>query len=101
MEDYATVIHGEGSERSYLDFSIVVTKYSSQGSDFHMVEIMNDAFENTTPQVSMPLVYKKLVNIMLRSGFEPGIGLWKNMDGIYEPLPIPLQHFCFGFVIPI
>ena len=33
---------------------------------------------------------------MLKSGFEPGRGLGKNLDGISEPLPIPLQNFRFG-----
>uniref|UniRef100_M1DL98 Gag/pol polyprotein n=1 Tax=Solanum tuberosum TaxID=4113 RepID=M1DL98_SOLTU len=68
----------------------------SQGTDFHMVEIMNAAFEDTALQVPMPQVYKMLATTMLRSGFEPGRGLGKNLDGISEPLPIPLQNFHFG-----
>ena len=33
---------------------------------------------------------------MLRSGFELGRGLGKKLNGIYEPLHIPLQNFRFG-----
>lgn len=101
MEDYEIFIHGEGSECNYLGFSVLVTKDFSQGTDFHKVEIMNDAFEDTTPQVSMTLVYKMLATTMLRNGFEPGLCLVKNLDGIYEPLSIPLQNFHFAVAIPI
>ena len=57
---------------------------------------MNTAFEDTIPQVPMSPVYKMLAITMLRSDFELGRGLGKNLDGIFEPLPIPLQNFCFG-----
>ena len=95
-EDHEIVIHGEGSNRSDPGFSVPVSDDSSQGTDFHMVEIMNAAFEDITPQTPMSSVYKILATTMLRSGFELGRGLGKNLDGIFETLPIPLQNFCFG-----
>ena len=57
---------------------------------------MSAAFEDITPQTPMPSVYKMLATTMLRSGFELARGLGKNLDGISEPLPIPLQNFRFG-----
>ena len=95
-EDHEIVIHGEGSNRSYPGFCVPVIDDSSQGTDFHIVEIMSAAFEDTTPQTPMPSVYKMLARTMLRSGFEPGRGLGKNFDGISEPIPIPLKNFSFG-----
>ena len=70
-EDHEIVIHGEGSNRSYPGFSVPVIDDSCQGTDFHMVEKMNAAFEDITPQTPMPSVYKMFATTMLRSGFEP------------------------------
>ena len=95
LEDHETVIHTEGSNLSYPGFSSLVIKDSFKITDFHMVEIMNVTFEDTTPQVPMSLVYEMFATTMLRSGFETDCGLGKNLDGIYASLPIPLQNFHF------
>ena len=74
MQDYEIVIHDEGSDRSYPNFSIPVIEDSCRGIQFNKVEITKDYFDDMTPQVPMPLVYKMLTMTMLRRGFEPRMG---------------------------
>ena len=74
LEDHEIFIHDEGSDRSYHNFSIPVIEDFCRGIDFHMVEITNAYFDDTTPQAPMPLVYNMLAMTMLRSGFEPKMG---------------------------
>lgn len=90
-EDHEIVIHGEGRDRNYPGFSVPIIEDSSQGTDFHIVEIMNASFEDTTPQIPVPSMYKMLASTILRSDFEPGGGQGKNLDDISKPLPIPLS----------
>ena len=52
-EDHEIVIHGEGSNHSYPGFSVPVIDDSSQGTDFHMMEIMNAPFEDITPHIGV------------------------------------------------
>lgn len=63
-----------------------------------MVDIMNDAFKDRTPQVLVPLEYKFLSSIMQRRSFETRCCLSKNLDCIYNILPIPFQNFRLGVV---
>lgn len=57
---------------------------------------MNIIFEDTTPQVPMSHVNKVFPTTLLRSGLESGRGLGKNLDGLSDPLPIPIKNFRFG-----
>ncbi|KAG5599252.1 hypothetical protein H5410_030622 [Solanum commersonii] len=87
--DHEIVIHGKGSDRSYPGFSILVIEESSQGIDFHMVEIMNVAFNDTTPQVQMPPEYKILAMTMLRSEEELFEADTRKKHDWDIPKPIP------------
>ena len=95
-EDHEIVIHGEGSNCSYPVFFVPIIEDSSQFIDFPMGKIMKIAFEDKTPQVRTPPMYKMLATTILRSSFEPRHGLGKNFDGISKPLSIPLQNYHFG-----
>ena len=44
----------------------------------------------------MPPLYKIFATTIPRSGYEPGRGLENDLDGIFEPLSIPLQNFLYG-----
>ena len=69
MEDNEIVIHDEGNDHSYPNFSIPVIEDSCGGINTHMVEITKSYFVDTTQKVPMPLVYKMLAMTMLRSSF--------------------------------
>ena len=41
-------------------------------------------------------MYRMIATIMLQSGFEPGVGLGRNAQGIIEPVPVLAQESKYG-----
>uniref|UniRef100_M1DZK0 Gag/pol polyprotein n=1 Tax=Solanum tuberosum TaxID=4113 RepID=M1DZK0_SOLTU len=84
---------GEGSYSN--GYTSIVDKVST-GCDFYMVELVNATGDNLALQFPMPFVYKMIVTVPLRSGFEPGFRLGKYFQGIIEPIQIPIKVSKFG-----
>ena len=60
----------------------------TRDSDFYIVEIVNATDDDLALHPLMPCVYKMIFTLMLTSGFEPGFGLGKYLQGITEPIQI-------------
>ena len=57
-----------------------------QSSDFFTVELVNATDKGLASQTLMPSVYRMIATVMLQNGFEPGLGLGRNSQGIIEIL---------------
>ena len=62
----------------------------SRDTNFYTVELVNAIGKDLSPQPLMPFVYKMIATVILQSGFEPGLGLGRNSQGIVDPIQVPV-----------
>ncbi|XP_059295481.1 uncharacterized protein LOC132048812 [Lycium ferocissimum] len=95
-DDQEVVIHGKGSVHNYPDNSVPVIEKSLVGANFHTVKLAMIGRRGDDEDIPMLLAYKIVATTMIRSGFEPGKGLGKNLQGIREPVSIKHGKYRFG-----
>lgn len=78
------VIQGEGIHLSHPNSYVSVIEKVSKVSEFYTMYIMNSTLKYPTPYKPIPSIYKMLAIIIVRSGFQCGSSLGKNLGGIIE-----------------